>query len=140
MIRPLSPASIAGGALARTGWCWPLRHPSHPRAWGWRAALSELGAASREAKSVYEGRPGHGHIFIDGGLAAVKASGAVYAVDNGLSDSPCQIRFRRVRIARMMDGVYEPRIVRARSGFRRIRIAIRLTSATHCHALPVGGR
>ena len=27
---------------------------------------------------------------------------AVYAVDNGLSDSPCQIRFRRVRIARTM--------------------------------------
>jgi hypothetical protein len=32
-----------GGALARTGWCWPLRHPSHPRAWGWRAVQSELG-------------------------------------------------------------------------------------------------
>jgi hypothetical protein len=27
----------------------------------------------------------------------------VYAVDNGLSDSPCQIRFRRVRIARTME-------------------------------------
>jgi hypothetical protein len=37
------------------------------------------------------------------GLAAVKASGAVYAVDNGLSDSPCQIRFRRVRIERTME-------------------------------------
>jgi hypothetical protein len=22
---------------------WPLRHPSHPRAWGWRAVQSELG-------------------------------------------------------------------------------------------------
>jgi hypothetical protein len=34
----------------------------------------------------------------------------------------------------------EARIVRARSGFQRIRIAIRQTPATHCHALPVGGR
>jgi hypothetical protein len=34
----------------------------------------------------------------------------------------------------------EARIVRARSGFQRIRIAIRLIPATHCHALPVGGR
>jgi hypothetical protein len=34
----------------------------------------------------------------------------------------------------------EARIVRARSGFQRIRIAIRLTPATHCDALPVGGR
>src|SRR4051794_12198789 len=33
----------------------------------------------------------------------VRASGAVYAVDNGLSDSPRQIRFRRVRIARTME-------------------------------------
>src|SRR6478672_7388492 len=44
-----------------------------------------------------------GQIVIGGGLAAVGASGAVYAVDNGLSDSPCQIRFRRVRIARTME-------------------------------------
>jgi len=79
-------------------------------------------------------------MFIGDGLAAVKASGAVYAVDNGLSDSPCQIRFRRVRIARTMDGVYEPRIVLARNGFQLIRMAVRLTPATHCHALPVGGR
>ena len=34
----------------------------------------------------------------------------------------------------------QARIVRARCGFQRIRIAIRLTPATHCHALPVGGR
>ena len=39
---PLSGPPITGGALARTGWCWPLRHPSHPRAWGWRAVQSEL--------------------------------------------------------------------------------------------------
>ena len=32
-----------GGALAGTGWCRPLRHPSHPRAWGWRTVKSELG-------------------------------------------------------------------------------------------------
>jgi hypothetical protein len=44
--------------------------------------------ASREAESVYEGRPGHGHIVIGGGLAAVRASGAVYAVER-TSDSPC---------------------------------------------------
>src|SRR5271163_1799379 len=31
------------GALAVTGWRRPLRHPSHPRAWGWRAVQSELG-------------------------------------------------------------------------------------------------
>ena len=31
------------GALARTGRCWPLRHPSHPGAWGWRTVQSELG-------------------------------------------------------------------------------------------------
>jgi adenylate cyclase len=42
-------------------------------------------------------------IGLVGGLAAVGASGAVYAVDNGLSESPCQIRFRRVRIARTME-------------------------------------
>jgi hypothetical protein len=29
--------------LPGTGWCLPLRHPSHPRAWGWRAVQSELG-------------------------------------------------------------------------------------------------
>ena len=29
--------------LPDTGWCPPLRHPSHPRAWGWRAVQSELG-------------------------------------------------------------------------------------------------
>jgi len=34
----------------------------------------------------------------------------------------------------------EARIVRARSEFQRIRIAIGLTPATHCHALAVGGR
>ena len=34
----------------------------------------------------------------------------------------------------------EARIVRARSGFQRILIAISLTPATHCHAVPVGGR
>ena len=28
---------------AGTGRCQPLRHPSHPRAWGWRAVQSELG-------------------------------------------------------------------------------------------------
>jgi hypothetical protein len=39
----LTRASTAGGALADAGWCQPLRHPSHPRAWGWRAAKSELG-------------------------------------------------------------------------------------------------
>jgi len=32
-----------GTALAGHGWCRPLRHPSHPRAWGWRAVQSELG-------------------------------------------------------------------------------------------------
>ena len=32
-----------GGALTRTGGVGPLRHPSHPRAWGWRAVQSELG-------------------------------------------------------------------------------------------------
>ena len=32
------------------------------------------------------------------------------------------------------------RIVRARTGFQRIRIAVRPTPATHCHALPAGGR
>jgi len=37
---------------------------------------SELGAAAREAKSVYEGRPGHGHIVIGGGLAAVSGTRA----------------------------------------------------------------
>ena len=42
MIRPLGPASIVGGALARTGRCGPLRHPSHPRAWGWRTASRSL--------------------------------------------------------------------------------------------------
>src|SRR5882757_640716 len=52
MIRPVGPASIAGGALACTGWCWPLRHPSHPRAWGWRAVQSELGAAAHEVHYV----------------------------------------------------------------------------------------
>jgi hypothetical protein len=31
------------------------------------------------------------------------------------------------------------RIVRARSGFHRTRIVIKLTAANHCHALPVGG-
>jgi hypothetical protein len=36
--------------------------------------------------------------------------------------------------------VYEPRIVRARNGFQLIRIAVRPIHATHCHALPVGGR
>ena len=35
--RLTSGASVVGGALADTGWCGPLRHPSHPRAWGWRA-------------------------------------------------------------------------------------------------------
>jgi len=34
----------------------------------------------------------------------------------------------------------EARIARARSGFQRIRIAIRLTSTTYCHAQRVGGR
>jgi len=37
---------------------------------------SELGAAAREAKSVYEGRPGHGHIVIGGGVAAVSGTRA----------------------------------------------------------------
>ena len=37
---------------------------------------SELGAAVREAKSVYEGRPGHWHIVIGGGLAAVSGTRA----------------------------------------------------------------
>ena len=32
-----------GGALAHTGRCQSLGHPSHPRAWGWRAVQSELG-------------------------------------------------------------------------------------------------
>ena len=31
------PSLRMGGALADTGWRRPLRHPSHPRAWGWRA-------------------------------------------------------------------------------------------------------
>ena len=62
-----------------------------------------LATASREELDSTRGGPGHGHIVIGGGLAAVRASGAVYAVDNGLSDSPCQIRFRRVRIARTME-------------------------------------
>ena len=52
---------------------------------------------------LYEESPRARAHVIDGGLAAVRASGAVYAVDNGLSDSPCQIRFRRVRIARTME-------------------------------------
>jgi hypothetical protein len=34
----------------------------------------------------------------------------------------------------------EARIIWARSGFQQIRIAIMLTPATHCHALPGGGR
>jgi hypothetical protein len=34
----------------------------------------------------------------------------------------------------------ETLIVRGRTRFQRIRIAVQLTPATHCHALPVGGR
>src|SRR5260370_41455056 len=98
----------------------PLREALLPTP-GWRQAASSseppeergvgvpssrsLATASHEALSFYGGRPGHGHIFIGDGLAAVKASGAVYAGDNGRSDSPCQIRFRLVRIARTMDGI-----------------------------------
>ena len=92
------------GALARTGWCRPLRHPSHPASVG--LACRPVGAWRRHLVKQLDstrGGPGHGHIVIGGGLAAVRASGAVYAVDNGLSDSPCQIRFRRVRIARTME-------------------------------------
>jgi hypothetical protein len=36
-------ASAREALLPDTGWYRPLRHPSHPRAWGWRAVQSELG-------------------------------------------------------------------------------------------------
>jgi hypothetical protein len=42
-VLPKCRASTVGGALAVTDWRRPLRHPSHPRAWGWRAVQSELG-------------------------------------------------------------------------------------------------
>src|SRR5271165_3329350 len=42
-VLPKGRASVKGGALAVTGWCRPLRHPSHPRAWGWRAVKSGAG-------------------------------------------------------------------------------------------------
>ncbi len=36
--RPIPHSGLRiGGALADTGGVGPLRHPSHPRAWGWRA-------------------------------------------------------------------------------------------------------
>jgi hypothetical protein len=35
--RPVVRASPGEALLPGTGWCRPLRHPSHPRAWGWRA-------------------------------------------------------------------------------------------------------
>src|SRR6516165_5417337 len=41
----------AGGALADTGWCPPLRHPSHPRAWGWRAV--QAGAWRRQLVKIF---------------------------------------------------------------------------------------
>jgi hypothetical protein len=75
------------------------------RAWGVGVPSSRsLATATRESNVILaRQRPGHGHIVIGGGLASVKASGAVYAVDNGLSHSPGQIRFRRVRFARTME-------------------------------------
>src|SRR6476620_11218259 len=93
-----------GDTLACTGWCQAASSSEPPASVG--LACRPVGAWRRhlmKQNSVYEGRPGHGHIVISGGLAAVRASGAVYAVDNGLSDSPCQIRCRRVRIARTME-------------------------------------
>ena len=57
MIRPLGPASIAGGALARTGWCEPLRSSEPPNERGVGVPSSRsLATATREAKSVYEWR------------------------------------------------------------------------------------
>src|SRR3954469_21512186 len=85
MVRPLGPASSSGGALACTGWCWPLRHPSHPASVG--LACRPVGAWPRHLVKQLDstrGAPGHGHIVIGGGLAAVRANGAVYAVENGL--------------------------------------------------------
>ena len=94
---------FVGGALACTGWCGPLRHPSHPANVG--LACRPVGAWRRHLMKLvkfYGAARARPHFFGDG-LAAVEASGAMYAVDNGLSDSPCQFRFRRVRIARTME-------------------------------------
>ena len=62
-----------------------------------------LATASHEVVKILRGAARARAHCISGGLAAVRASGAVYAVDNGLSDLPCQIRFRRARIARTME-------------------------------------
>jgi hypothetical protein len=63
------------------------------RAWGWHAVQLELGDGNQLVKQLHSTRAdwarAHFH-WRCGGLAAVKASGAVYAVDHGLSDAPCQ--------------------------------------------------
>src|SRR6476646_8615668 len=85
-------------------WCRAASSSEPPASVG--LACRPVGAWRRHLVKQLDstrGGPAHGHIVIVGGLAAVRASGAVYAVDNGLSDSPCQIRFRRVRIARTME-------------------------------------
>ena len=43
-------ASRSEALLPGTGRCGPLRHPSHPRAWGWRAAQSELVDGRRDGR------------------------------------------------------------------------------------------
>src|ERR1700730_17331579 len=54
MIRPLSPVSVAGGALARHRSVLAASFiRATQRAWGWRAASRSLARASREANPLY---------------------------------------------------------------------------------------
>jgi len=53
------PSLRLGGALARTGWCWPLRHPSHPTSVG--LACRPVGALRRRlVKHLHSTRGGPG--------------------------------------------------------------------------------
>jgi hypothetical protein len=92
-------------------------HPSHPASVGlacrpvgtWRRHLVKRLDSTGTARA-------RTHFRRRWTLAAVRASGAVYAVDHGLSDSPCQIRLCRIRIARTMDKSAGPTRLRKGAG------------------------
>jgi hypothetical protein len=75
--RPSFGPPLREALLPSTGRCRPLRHPSHPASVG--LACRPVGAWRRHLMKQLdsnEGQPGHGHIVIDGGLAAVSRTRA----------------------------------------------------------------
>jgi len=80
-LTPLRRSGIGGSSI-----CFAARQ-AHPPIGSFDPGV-RLRPPPRVAES--QGRPGYEHLSIDGGLAAVTASGAVYAVDNG-APGPCAV-------------------------------------------------